>query len=89
MRLPRDERRSVGWNFFGFSPVAAEDSSAADPANERGLDRAGCRWNEWLAFRFDYSLTRFSRSALATTDTELKLMAAAAISGESKTPKNG
>ncbi|MBC7405082.1 MAG: hypothetical protein H7252_05305 [Cytophaga sp.] len=35
------------------------------------------------------SFTRFSRSALPVTDTELKLIAAAAIIGESSNPKNG
>lgn len=36
-----------------------------------------------------YSFTRLSRNAFVTTDTELKLMAAAAIIGESSSPKNG
>ncbi|MDT5267876.1 MAG: hypothetical protein QOH49_62 [Acidobacteriota bacterium] len=36
-----------------------------------------------------YSLTRRSLSALPITETELKLMAAAAIIGLSRTPKNG
>ena len=36
-----------------------------------------------------YRLTRRSRSALPITETELKLMAAAAIIGLSRTPKNG
>ena len=38
---------------------------------------------------FSYSFTRFNRSAFITTDTELKLMAAAAMIGESSRPKNG
>jgi hypothetical protein len=38
---------------------------------------------------FDQISTRRRRSALLTTDTELKLMAAAAIIGESSRPKNG
>jgi len=36
-----------------------------------------------------YIFTRFSLSALTMTDTELKLIAAAAIIGESSRPKNG
>ena len=36
-----------------------------------------------------HSFTRLSLSALLITDTELKLIAAAAIIGESSTPKNG
>ncbi len=37
----------------------------------------------------NYNRTRRSRSALAMTDTELKLIAAAAIIGDSSNPKNG
>lgn len=36
-----------------------------------------------------YSRILFNRSALPITDTELKLMAAAAIIGESSMPKKG
>lgn len=36
-----------------------------------------------------HSFTRLSLSALLITDTELKLIAAAAIIGESSKPKNG
>ena len=36
-----------------------------------------------------YTRARFSRSALLITDTELKLMAAAAIIGLSRMPKRG
>jgi hypothetical protein len=36
-----------------------------------------------------YNFTSRSRKALPTTDTELKLIAAAAIMGLSSTPKNG
>lgn len=35
------------------------------------------------------SSSRFNRSALVTTDTELKVIAAAAIMGLSRMPKNG
>ncbi len=37
----------------------------------------------------DYSFTFFKRSAFAMTETELKLIAAAAMIGESTIPKNG
>src|SRR5688500_5551024 len=37
----------------------------------------------------DHSSTRRSRSALPMTDTELKLIAAAAIIGDSSTPNSG
>lgn len=36
-----------------------------------------------------YTCARRSRSALAMTDTELRLMAAAAMTGESRMPKKG
>ncbi len=36
-----------------------------------------------------YSFTLLSRSELLITDTELKLIAAAAMMGESRIPKNG
>ena len=36
-----------------------------------------------------YNLAALNRSALLITETELKLMAAAAIMGESKIPKKG
>ncbi len=36
-----------------------------------------------------HSFTRLSRSELAITETELKLMAAAATIGDSRIPKNG
>ena len=38
---------------------------------------------------FYYSLIFLNRSAFVITETELKLMAKAAIMGESKTPKKG
>src|SRR3989338_2396516 len=38
---------------------------------------------------FFHIFTRFSRSAFVITDTELKLIAAAAIIGESNKPKTG
>jgi hypothetical protein len=37
----------------------------------------------------DHKRARCSRKALATTDTELKLMAAAAIMGDNSSPKTG
>ena len=37
----------------------------------------------------DHSFTRLSLSAFVITDTELKLIAAAAMIGESNKPKNG
>ncbi len=40
-------------------------------------------------FRLVYTLIRRSRSALPMTDTELKLIAAAASIGESRIPKKG
>ena len=43
----------------------------------------------FMANPFCYSFTRLSRSAFNITDTELKLIAAAAIMGESSKPKNG
>ena len=42
----------------------------------------------WYDFRV-HNLTLRSRSALAMTDTELKLIAAAAIMGLNSRPKNG
>lgn len=39
--------------------------------------------------RLGYSLIRRNRSALLITDTELKLIAAAAMMGESSNPKSG
>ena len=53
-------------------------------AEGRSCARIGCT----LRIRQDCRRSR-SRSALAMTDTELKLIAAAAIIGLSSTPKNG
>lgn len=36
-----------------------------------------------------FKSTRFNRNAFAITDTELKLIAAAAIIGDNNIPKNG
>ena len=43
---------------------------------------------KWL-LRNCYNLTRFSRNALVTTDTELSAMAAPAMTGDSSKPKAG
>ena len=43
----------------------------------------------FMATPFCYSFTRFSLTAFSITDTELKLIAAAAMIGESNKPKNG
>ena len=43
----------------------------------------------FMATPFCYSFTRFSLTAFSITDTELKLIAAAAMIGESSKPKNG
>lgn len=46
---------------------------------------------KWLKIPFynAYNDTRLNRNALAMTETELKLIANAAIIGDSKMPKNG
>ena len=43
----------------------------------------------WQAAPTAHKFARHSRKALLITDTELKLMAAAAIIGESSRPKKG
>lgn len=43
----------------------------------------------WIAATSAHSSTRRSRSAFPITDTELALMAAAAIIGDSRSPKAG
>ena len=62
-------------------PDAIVELEMNDPALLTDMDRAeSCN---------DHSFTFLSRSAFAITDTELKLIAAAAIIGLSSRPKNG
>lgn len=51
--------------------------------------KAECQDRDWNAQAGLYTLTRLSRRALPITETELKLMAAAAIIGLSRMPKKG
>ena len=56
--------------------------------NMRLLIRWLLQWTRRLAVSA-HNDVRFNRRALVITDTELKLMAAAAIIGERRMPKNG
>ncbi len=58
------------------------------PSRLNSATRAGPRQEPTHARRCQMR-TRLSRSALPTTDTELRLIAAAAMTGESRMPKNG
>lgn len=51
----------------------------------RALDRRGCHLNEWEV----HCTQERNRKALVMTDAELKLIARAAIKGESNQPVNG
>ncbi len=54
------------------------------------LERRGKNIGVPAAFpAYRYSCVRLSRNALVITDTELKLIAAAAMIGESSNPENG
>ncbi len=64
---------------FSTQPLYADHVADGRPFEQEGYARAPSR----------YTLTRRSRSALPITDTELKDMAAAAIMGDSRMPKNG
>ncbi len=59
------------------------------PVAAGGKRRTPCPTYELLAKQRVHILTRRSRRALAMTDSELNVMAAAAIMGLSKTPKKG
>ncbi len=56
---------------------------------QAGAWNAVARWIAHGAQSPAYSRTRFSRSALLTTDTDDRLMAAAAMMGESNSPNTG
>jgi hypothetical protein len=84
-----------GWErhpFFSFFKKrkiqwTARPGSLKKPRGTNGILRL--RGHALILFIMIYSLMLLSRNAFAITETELKLMASAAIIGESRIPKNG
>lgn len=70
----------------GVSGYGDPRRSSPTALNQQLRPMQSCQALVWHPF---YNLTRLSRSAFVITDTELKLIAAAAMTGESRIPKNG
>ena len=73
-----------------LAPLGRDGSACHDDGEREGQDAAS-HSPPSIRERHDanHSDTRLSRSAFAMTDTELKLIAAAAIIGDSSSSKNG
>jgi hypothetical protein len=71
----------------GLAQIGRE--RGADDARREAERKQSAEHPPEYTFRDDQSSTRLNRSALVMTDTELKLMAAAAIIGDSSNPKMG
>jgi hypothetical protein len=74
----------------GTDRKSGSHTASLDPGgrNPRGVHRKSIPRGLRPPYR-TYSATRRNRSALPTTETELRLIAAAAIIGLSSRPKNG
>ncbi len=102
--LPFVHGKSHGSRVAAHAPTSHNPVSTATRAAETERRRFRDQWRMSLSIAMDtqasipssfefllscYSVTRRSRNALVTTDTELRLIANAAIMGLSRKPTNG
>ena len=89
MNTPAANRVAIGKQIAGRTVVGQARRLLVAAARWAGFNTRVLATEMRFAQRSGYSLTDRNRSAFAITETELKLIAAPAIIGLRRTPKNG